>query len=285
MNDGEPTKETSPIVALPNPPSVAASYSDPASSTQAEIRKELGEFERISIQIQRRMLWVTVVVAIITGAYVAISYLMYKVMDDQLADGRAGGADQQIANIRLYRLFKNQSESLATLAETNADLADANADIAASANSAANAAEISTKNSAKLVRASELVSKSIAKSADVAAVQLERTDRPTLSVKLAPYGPVEPTPCGMEFHVAVSVINIGISPATNVQIFSSIIVRKDPAYLLGSLRRECELADFGNKGSEFPTIAIPPGETHVTQPRNTTLLTDFIKANIECYPG
>ena len=56
-----------------------------AAGEQAQIRKELGAFERISIRIQVGMLCVTVIVTIVTTAYVAVTYRQLQVMRVQSA--------------------------------------------------------------------------------------------------------------------------------------------------------------------------------------------------------
>jgi len=93
-----------------------------------------------------------VATAIIGSVFI---YRQLGIMQAQLYDARIASADQQIANLRLYRLFKNQSDSLATLAATNSILASANIDISHSAKSSAKAAKASATNSGKALSAAE----------------------------------------------------------------------------------------------------------------------------------
>src|SRR5437763_17141546 len=91
VSSNKPTKEIPPResatpVATPAPPERGS-----ASDQQTEIRRELGDFEKISVRIQRRMLFATWAIALITGVYVVVTSLQLLAMRGQLAEMHGTG--------------------------------------------------------------------------------------------------------------------------------------------------------------------------------------------------
>jgi hypothetical protein len=199
-----------------------------AAGEQAQIRKELGEFERISIRIQRGMLCITVMVAIITAAYVAVTYQQLQVMRGQLAEMKGGSADTH-------------------------------------------------------------------KLAEAAAMQLERTDRPYITVNMSAAGPVTiPDPQFFrdsgpytKFTFRVTIANEGRSVASAVQIRYKVICpgfsqpSRDPPWV--ALGRVVDLACSQSNTSHWLPVPIAGRMIRPSEPFIFTiedeLANDFIRAH------
>lgn len=199
MNDSASGKEQPPVVAAPvSPTAIRAQEQNTAASEQAEIRKELGEFERISIQIQRRMLLVTGVVAGVTALYVGVTLLQYLAMRDQIADARKVSIEASKVTERQLKIAESQALSLKKLASASAD--------------AAGATKISATNSERLAKSSE-------RSIETTKESLRLDQRAWVGL-VAFEG--DPPTVGKPYRIRARLHNSGKTPAMNVRTVISV---------------------------------------------------------------
>jgi len=163
-------------------------------TTDDDIRKELGEFERTSIHIQRRMLLVTAAVAAVTALYVIVTFLQYLAMRDQIADARRASAKASAVTERQLRVAESQAVSLKLLADA-------------------------AKTSAEIAKTSAAANLKFQSSLNRTALTAGVICEPTISTAETP-------PLGQTWRVTIEVFNQYDRPASSVHVKAAALATR-----------------------------------------------------------
>ncbi len=227
------------------------------ANTDTTQTEQIRELQERSERRERITLVVAVIGVLIAAGSVYVSERQRSIMERQLSDAEDDALRDQVTLRNTLRLAQQQAQ-----ASTDAATAMTNS-IGPAATSAARAAERSAASAAQMAGATKSASESAAKTADAVTRQLERIDRPSLTVSLSAGGPVTPTAGGMDFIVQITITNEGRSEATGIIVRSSITYggREPP---LKQLADTCKIADVLKKSDYWGGASLGPDRQHVT---------------------
>lgn len=184
-----------------------------------------------------------------------------------------------VGSVFVYRQLAAVEDQLAVMRDQLTDARTAAKQADKTTDRQLGIAESQAGSLSKLANASELASKNTAKAVGVAAMQLERTDRPFMNVTLMTTEPVTPTEYGLVFPIQIVVTNVGRSPGYNVQIWGSIATYGYPAgEVTGAIAEQCRKAELYLKDTSGVTIA--PSQTATMQLRGNTVSAENARAHV-----
>jgi hypothetical protein len=135
----------------------------------------------------------------------------------------------------LVNAAKKQSASTTRLADQTALLANKTTALADSAKKSADATK-------EMADAAKLSAKSLVRAVALTAGQLERTDRPLITVDVAAAGPVTSTDAGMDFQIQITLTNSGRSEASNTKIWR-MLTYGNRELIAKELASTCQIAN------------------------------------------